>query len=156
MKVSRFRSSFDDSPSSPPDLLVLDSQADVWDDLGVRNQIGKAELVCGQHPAFIPTSVSGEEREAAEMYLRFMVSRCATNAIESAAAAHTDGQWEEAEKGPHRPDCGSARCRKIKQFLKDHHCGESPFGNGPDDGCDARGPKKRGLGTKVKADFVCK
>ena len=61
---------------STPDLLILDSKADVPDDPGVRNQVGKAELVCGQHPAFIPTSVSGELREASEMYLQFLASHC--------------------------------------------------------------------------------
>ena len=59
---------------STPDLLILESQADVPDN--VRNQMGKAELVCGQHPAFIPTSVSGELREASEMYLQFLASHC--------------------------------------------------------------------------------
>jgi hypothetical protein len=38
------------------DLLILDSQADIPDDPGVQNQMGKAELVCGQYPAFLSTS----------------------------------------------------------------------------------------------------
>ena len=59
-------------------------------------------------------------------------------------------------KDPHRPACASARCRKIKFFLKSHYCGESPFGNGPDDGCDIRSSKKQVPGTKVLADYVCK
>ena len=59
------------------------------------------------------------------------------------------------EKDPHRPPCTSARCRKIKSFLKLHYCGESPSGNGPDDGCDTRRPKKLTAG-KVTADFQCK
>jgi len=61
---------------STPDLLILNSQADLPDEPGVRNQVGKAKLVCGQHPAFIPTSVSGEPREASEMYLQFLASHC--------------------------------------------------------------------------------
>jgi hypothetical protein len=143
---------------STPDLLILDSQADVPDDPRVRNQVGKAELVCGQHPAFIPTSVSGEEREAAEMYLRFLVSRCATNVTQPAAAVSTRtvAETEEPDKDPHRPVCASARCRKIKQFLKDHYCGESPFGNGPDDGCEIRRPKKAASSINLIADFDCK
>jgi len=58
------------------------------------------------------------------------------------------------EKDPHRPPCTSAGCRKVKSFLKAHYCGE-PEGNGPDDGCGIRFPKKR-LGVKVTADFNCK
>jgi hypothetical protein len=60
------------------------------------------------------------------------------------------------EKDPHRPACTSARCRKIKAYLKAHYCGESPFGNGPDDGCDIRPAKKLGTDIKVMADFDCK
>src|ERR1700704_4546142 len=60
-----------------------------------------------------------------------------------------------AEKDLHRPPCTSARCRKIKSFLKLHYCGESPSGNGLDDGCDTRHPKKLTAG-KVTADFQCK
>lgn len=45
---------------SPPDLLILDSQAELPDDAAIRKQVGKAEPVCGQHPAFIPTSASSE------------------------------------------------------------------------------------------------
>jgi hypothetical protein len=59
-----------------PELLILDSQTAVPEEPAVRNQLGKAELVCGQHPAFIPTSVSGESREASQKYLRFLVSHC--------------------------------------------------------------------------------
>src|SRR6267142_2449246 len=61
----------------------------------------------------------------------------------------------QAEKDPHRPPCADAYCRKIKSFVKKHYCGESPFGNGPDDGCDLRLPKKPGTAVDVKADFKC-
>jgi hypothetical protein len=63
-------------PEFTPDLLILDSQADAPDDPAIRKQLGEAELVCGQHPVFIPTSVSGEQREASQMYLRFLASHC--------------------------------------------------------------------------------
>lgn len=62
----------------------------------------------------------------------------------------------QAEKDPHRPPCTSASCRKIKSFLKTHYCGESPYGNGPSDGCLNRPPKKLGGGYSVTADFNCK
>ncbi len=61
---------------SPPELLILNSQADMPTDPNLRSQLGQPELVCGQHPAFIPTSVSGEPREAAQMYLQFLSSHC--------------------------------------------------------------------------------
>ena len=57
---------------------------------------------------------------------------------------------------PHRPPCISARCLKIKSFLKAQYCGESPAGNGPDDGCDIRVAEKRNTSVKVLADFDCK
>jgi hypothetical protein len=76
-----------------------------------------------------------------------------------AVVATAWGQAEtsaQAEKDPHRPVCTSASCRKIKSFLKTHYCGESPYGNGPEDGCLISRPKKLGMGIKVTADFICK
>ena len=60
-----------------------------------------------------------------------------------------------AKKDPHRPACATAQCREIKSFLKAHYCGESPFGNGPDDGCEIKGPTKSRPGVDVLADFHC-
>ncbi|HEV2522090.1 MAG TPA: hypothetical protein VGT24_06880 [Candidatus Acidoferrales bacterium] len=59
-------------------------------------------------------------------------------------------------KDPHRPVCSSAQCRRIKSFLKSHYCGESPFGNGPDDGCEIKGPTKSRPGVDMLADFHCR
>lgn len=59
-----------------PELLILNSMADIPREPSVRSQLGNAELVCGQHPAFIPTSISGEQREASQIYLQFVVSHC--------------------------------------------------------------------------------
>ena len=69
-----------------------------------------------------------------------------------AVIAHVKAQ---PEKDPHRPACSDAQCRKIKSFLKSHYCGESPFGNGPDDGCEIKGPTKPRTGVEVLADFHC-
>lgn len=77
-----------------------------------------------------------------------------------AAAARGSAQ---DEKDPHRPPCAGAYCKKIKSFLRKHYCGESPFGNGPGDGCDIRlkpvvgadFSKKPGPGVDVKADYKC-
>jgi hypothetical protein len=62
----------------------------------------------------------------------------------------------QTEKDPHRPACTSPGCRTIRSFLKARYCGESPSGNGPDDGCEIRPPKKLGTGFKVTAGFDCK
>jgi hypothetical protein len=70
----------------------------------------------------------------------------------STAAGQEGGQ---PGKDPNRPQCATARCRKIRSFLKSHYCGESPFGNGPDDSCDTRGPKKPEQGTEVTAEYTC-
>jgi hypothetical protein len=70
----------------------------------------------------------------------------------STAAGQQTGQ---TEKDPHRPPCTSARCRKIRSFLKSHYCGKSPFGNGPEDSCDTRVLKHPGRDTEVTAEFAC-
>jgi hypothetical protein len=61
----------------------------------------------------------------------------------------------QGKKDPHRPACTSVRCRKIKSFLKARYCGESSAGNGPDDGCEIRPPKKHAENIEIKADFDC-
>jgi len=69
----------------------------------------------------------------------------------AAVGAQANGQ---DDKDPHRPACTSARCRKIKAFVKAHYCG-APQGNGPDDSCEIRPPKKPGAHVKVAAGFDC-
>jgi len=61
----------------------------------------------------------------------------------------------QTQKDPHRPPCTDARCRKIKSFLKAHYCGRSPFGNGPDDGCEIKAPRTPRTGIDVLADYHC-
>jgi hypothetical protein len=75
-----------------------------------------------------------------------------TVVVIAAAVLRTETAGQ-SEKDPHRPPCMNARCREIKAFLKAHYCGESPFGNGPDDGCDIKGTKKPHV--DVVADFRC-
>jgi hypothetical protein len=60
-----------------------------------------------------------------------------------------------AQKDQHRPACNSASCQKVKFFLKAHYCGESPFGNGPDDGCEIKAVRKPQTGVDVIADYNC-
>jgi hypothetical protein len=62
----------------------------------------------------------------------------------------------QGETDPHRPACTDARCRKAKAFLKAHYCGESPFGNGPDDGCEIKGVERPRTGVDVIAAYHCK
>lgn len=59
------------------------------------------------------------------------------------------------EEDPHRPPCNDASCRKIRAFLQQHYCGESPAGNGPDDGCDLRDREKRSAEVRAIADYSC-
>jgi hypothetical protein len=59
------------------------------------------------------------------------------------------------EKDPHRLPCAGESCNKIKRFLKSHYCGESPFGNGPDDGCDIRIAQQSHVLARVIADYNC-
>jgi hypothetical protein len=67
------------------------------------------------------------------------------------AAGQVSGQ---PEKDPNRPPCTTAQCRKVKSFVKIHYCG-APEGNGPDDSCAIRRPKKR-LTVKMTANYDCK
>src|SRR6476646_11287179 len=60
-----------------------------------------------------------------------------------------------AERDPHRPPCETTRCRQIKSFLKAHYCGESAFGNGPEDGCEIRVPSIVPAGMQVVAQLKC-
>jgi hypothetical protein len=62
-----------------PEVLILESETDVPQDVAIRQQLGTPQLVCGSHPAFIPVPVSGEQREASEMYLHFVVAHCETS-----------------------------------------------------------------------------
>lgn len=61
----------------------------------------------------------------------------------------------QSEKDPHRPGCANAHCRKVEEFVKKHYCGASPFGNGPDDGCEIKAVDKPRAGVAVIADYKC-
>src|SRR5271168_3067181 len=63
---------------------------------------------------------------------------------------------EATEKDPHRPACSSALCLRVESFLRAHYCGESPFGNGPDNGCEIKRPRTPGRGVKVLSGFDCR
>jgi hypothetical protein len=59
-------------------------------------------------------------------------------------------------RDPHRPACISARCKKIRSFVKAHYCGSPDFGNVPDDSCDIRDLKGPNSDVAVIAHPDCK
>ena len=61
------------------DLIILNSASDLPDGAAVRDHSGPPQLICGGAPAYVPDWVLGEEREATEMYLRFLTARCEGN-----------------------------------------------------------------------------
>jgi hypothetical protein len=62
---------------------------------------------------------------------------------------------EQRGKDPHRPACTGAPCQKVESFLKANFCGASPFGHGPQNGCDTRSAKQLLTGVNVMAAFDC-
>lgn len=58
-------------------------------------------------------------------------------------------------RDPHRPACTGPRCERIRTYLKAHYCGQSPYGDGPDNGCEIQPPKEPGPGIKISVDFSC-
>ena len=136
-----------------PDVLLVYSHTFAPDDVLIKNQLGPSGQACGIHPAFIPAAVSGEQREAARLYTDFLVSHCPANLAQASASTEAQSVLEApAQPDPHRPPCTGAECKKIKEFLKDHYCGESPFGNGPEDGCNYKDPVR---GAKLTAGYFC-
>jgi len=61
---------------TPWDLLILNLPSDLPDSPVVRDHVRGPHLICGGAPAYIPDWVKGEQREAAEMYLHFLVLHC--------------------------------------------------------------------------------
>lgn len=135
-----------------PDVFVVFSTNFEPSDPAIKAQLGNAQILCGVHPAFVLASTLGEEREAAEMYVSYTAQRCppVANIADFQKAANVDAEADRPD--PQRPPCTSSQCRKIKKFLKDHYCGESPFGNGPEDGCDYKTPASD---AKLVAHYSC-
>lgn len=79
---------------------------------------------------------------------RFFAAAASLSLIAAQAFAQT-------QSDPHRPACSSAACRRIQSYLKSHYCGESPYGNGPSDGCKILRPKKPQIGIEAIADYKC-
>jgi len=62
----------------PPSLLIVDSQSTLPADAASQVRPERPKLVCGG-AAYIPDKIPDEEREAAEMYLRFLEGHCETH-----------------------------------------------------------------------------
>ena len=61
----------------PPSLLIVDSQSTLPAEVASQVRSEPPKLVCGG-TAYIPDKIPEEEREAAEMYLRFLEGHCET------------------------------------------------------------------------------
>jgi hypothetical protein len=59
-----------------------------------------------------------------------------------------------AQPDPHRPTCASQACKKVERFVRAHYCRKSPFGNGPENGCDV-GEIKKPANVRIVADYRC-
>jgi hypothetical protein len=59
-----------------PQMVIVKSQADLSNDIALATQLGNPELICGAMVAYIPVWVSGQKREATEIYLHFLQSHC--------------------------------------------------------------------------------
>jgi hypothetical protein len=61
---------------SGEDLLILNSQRDLPNTELARDHLGKQQIVCGRAVSYVPDWVSGEARQATEIYLQFLVAHC--------------------------------------------------------------------------------
>jgi hypothetical protein len=59
----------------PPSLLIVDSQWTLPAEVASQVRPESRKLVCGA-AAYIPNRISAEQREAAELYLRFLEGHC--------------------------------------------------------------------------------
>jgi hypothetical protein len=65
------------------------------------------------------------------------------------------GAFAQPTKDSHRPACTDSVCRAARAYVKAHYCGESPYGNGPDDGCEVIPLKHLSPGTSSVAKYKC-
>ena len=59
------------------------------------------------------------------------------------------------DQDANRPPCVTPQCRRIEAFVKRHYCGNSPAGDGPDNGCEMKRPKRPQTGVEVLAAYHC-
>jgi hypothetical protein len=59
-----------------PQVVILDSEADLAADAPIRAHLGDPEPVCGAFPAYLPDWSAPAERDAALLYLQFLRDRC--------------------------------------------------------------------------------
>lgn len=89
-------------------------------------------------------------------YATMPASSSETHSETVASEPNRENLSTQTEEDAHRPACTHASCQKIIAFLKKHYCGESPFGNGPDDGCELRVVgRKPGANVNALANYEC-
>jgi hypothetical protein len=64
----------------PPSLLIVDPRASLPAELVSQLRPEPPKLICGG-AAYIPNKISGEEREAAELCLRFLEGYCEAHGV---------------------------------------------------------------------------
>ena len=88
--------------------------------------------------------------------LKCSISIAGTLLLLFSVTAVTGAKEKGQADNDHRPACTDARCRVIASYLKAHYCGESPFGEGPDDGCQLQVVgRKHSPTVKALADYGC-
>ncbi len=107
-----------------------------------------------RYPEVVPVSGWSSKRGTAP--LRLLLQGCLLAGALMVALASGAQVRAQAKADPHRPGCSDARCRMIESYVRAHYCGESPYGNGPDDGCRIKIPDKPRPGVQVLAEFICK
>ena len=60
----------------PIEILIPNSSSDLPENPALRVDLGTPVSVCGGKSAYIPTWVSSEEREASDLYVRFLETHC--------------------------------------------------------------------------------
>ena len=73
---SQFTASVQRLLATHPEIIIVDPQAEFPIDASLRDQLGSSVPVCAGTPAYIPMWVSGEKKEAAEAYVRFLQRNC--------------------------------------------------------------------------------
>jgi hypothetical protein len=74
---ARFAREFEMIIKTHIEVVILDPQTDIPKGSELIDNVAKSQVVCGgKGVAYLPTWVSGERREGAEMYLQFIESHC--------------------------------------------------------------------------------
>jgi hypothetical protein len=78
-------------PELNPQIVILDSEADLAADAPIRVHLGDPEPVCGAFPAYLPDWSQPAERDTALLYLQFLRDRCSPIAPAATPVSATPG-----------------------------------------------------------------